>query len=348
LGKEIQYRMIAIHSTNNSFSQLWVEYCIAKNIPYKIVNCYANNIVEDLKDCQALFWHHQQGGARDILFAKALLFSLEQTGMIVFPDFKTNWHFDDKVGQKYLLERLAPDCFVPTYVFYSEKEAVDWSSVTTFPKVFKLRGGAGSQNVSLVRTRIEALQIISKAFGKGISSYDAMGSLKERWRKYRLGKAAFFDVLKGLIRLVHQPEYARTRGNERGYVYFQDFIPDNDSDTRIIVIDGKAFGIKRKVRENDFRASGSGSILYARNEIDTRCVTHAFDLTKKIDAQCLAFDFVFDHYNKPLLVEISYGFAPSGYFACPGYWDNEMNWYEARFNPYGWMVDLVLKAVEKK
>ncbi len=74
---------------------------------------------------------------RDILFAKQLLFSLEQSGIIVFPDFNTGWHFDDKVGQKYLLETIdAP--LVPSYVFYSKKEALEWDEQTNFPKVFKL------------------------------------------------------------------------------------------------------------------------------------------------------------------------------------------------------------------
>ena len=104
---------------------------------------------------------------------------LEQAGVKVFPDFRTNWHFDDKLGQKYLLEALGIP-LVPTHVFYDKKTALEWASKTTFPKVFKLRGGAGSANVKLARTKKEAVKLIRKAFGKGFSNYDAMGSLKER------------------------------------------------------------------------------------------------------------------------------------------------------------------------
>jgi glutathione synthase/RimK-type ligase-like ATP-grasp enzyme len=49
---------------------------------------------------------------------------------------------------------------------------------------------------------------------------------------------------------------------EKNYVYFQDFIPQNDFDIRIIVIGKRAFAIKRMVRKGDFRASGSGNIKY--------------------------------------------------------------------------------------
>jgi glutathione synthase/RimK-type ligase-like ATP-grasp enzyme len=84
----------------------------------------------------------------------------------VFPDFRTAWHFDDKVAQKYLFEAIGAP-LVPSYVFFDKQEALRWAELTTFPKVFKLRGGAGSQNVSLVKTKQECIKLIHKAFGKG-------------------------------------------------------------------------------------------------------------------------------------------------------------------------------------
>jgi len=338
---------LAIHDTKDSFSQRWQAYCKEKQIPYKLVNCYASNIIEQLAECDALMWHHQQGNPKDILFAKALLFSLEQCGKKVFPDFNTNWHFDDKVGQKYLLEAHGIKEFVPSWVFYSKQEALTWSQKAVFPKVFKLRGGAGSQNVRLVHSPKEAQRLIHRAFGRGFAPYDAWGSLHERWRKYRLGKVSFKEVVKGIVRLMVPPPYARIMGRERGYIYFQEFIPDNDSDIRIIVIDQKAFAIKRMVRENDFRASGSGSIRYEKNEFEDAWVRLSFKLAKRLETQCVAFDFVLDMDCNPLLVEINYGFAPNGYDSCPGYWDKDLIWHEGKFNPYGWMVEMLKISTEK-
>lgn len=339
---------LAIHNTKDSFCQRWLEYCEQQKINFKIVDCYDNHIVQQVADCDALLWHHQQGNPKDILFAKQLLFALEQSGKVVFPDFTTAWHFDDKVGQKYLLEALNVSEFVPTWVFYSKTEALAWAEKTTFPKVFKLRGGAGSQNVKLVRTHTHAKRLIHRAFGKGFSPYDVWGSLKERFRKYRLGKSTLKNVAKGVIRLVIPPPYAVIGGKERGYIYFQEFLPNNDFDIRIIVIDGKAFALKRFVRQNDFRASGSGVFKYDKEEFDERCVKMSFEFTIKLRAQCVAFDFVFDQVNNPRLIEINYGFAPSGYDDCPGYWDQSLTWREGKFNPYGWMVELVLKNVRQQ
>lgn len=335
--------MIAIHNNKSKhlFHYLWIDYCEKNSIPYKLVDCYANDIVEELKGCSALMWHYHQAGFKDIVMAKSLLFSLEQSGMPVFPDFNTAWHFDDKVGQKYLLEALHID-LVKTWVFYDTATATQWIEQTSFPKVFKLRGGAGSQNVQLVPSKKEAHALVSKAFGKGFPAYDGWESLQERYRKWRLGKASFVEVIKGMVRLVQPPRYAKVMGNEMNYLYFQEFIPNNDSDIRIIVIDGKAFGIKRMNRENDFRASGSGFIRYEKEQIDEIFVKEAFAIHKKLQAQCLAYDFVYDANKKPLLIEISYGFANAGYNDCEGYWDEQMHWYEGTFNPYGWMVDLMM------
>jgi glutathione synthase/RimK-type ligase-like ATP-grasp enzyme len=290
-------------------------------------------------------WHHSHGSPKDILVARQILSALEHTGFIVFPDFRTAWHFDDKVAQKYLFERL--DAPTPkAYVFFDKREALAWTATTTFPKVFKLRGGAGSANVRLASTRKQAVSLIRRAFTRGFPNYDSLGNLKERWRKYRMGKTTLADVLKGLVRLIYAPPFAKVMGREVGYAYFQDFIPDNDFDIRVILIDEKAFALKRFVRQGDFRASGSGVFSYAREDFDERCVQIAFDLTARIESQSAVYDFVFDANGNPLVVELSYGFLAEGYDACPGYWDKNLEWHEGPFNPQGWMVDLVVKKIK--
>jgi glutathione synthase/RimK-type ligase-like ATP-grasp enzyme len=335
--------MIAIHNNlrNSSFQYRWVNYCEVNGIPYKLVNSFSNDIVKELEGCDIFMWHFHQYDVKDILMAKPLLYAIEQSGIKVFPDYKTAWHFDDKVGQKYLLEALEIN-LVKTYVFYDKKTVLDWIQKTTFPKVFKLRGGAGSQNVQLVHNASQAKKLTRKAFGKGFPAYDAWESIRERYRKWRLGKTNFFDVLKGFVRLIKPPRYARVIGNEMNYLYFQEFVANNDSDIRIVIVNGKAFAIKRMNRENDFRASGSGFIIYDKAAIDERFVKVSFEYQRKLKAQCLAYDYILDANNQPLLIEISYGFANAGYDDCPGYWDEQLNWYEGAFNPYGWMVELML------
>ncbi|MBN1414290.1 MAG: hypothetical protein JW973_04255 [Bacteroidales bacterium] len=336
---------IGIHHTKGSFSERWISYCEKNSISYKLVNCYSSDIIRQLSDCDALMWHFNHKGPRESKFAKQLLFSVMASGKKVFPDFNTVWHFDDKVGQKYLLEALGAP-LARSYVFYAKKDALEWINTTDFPKVFKLRNGAGSDNVKLVRSVCGAKRLVRKAFGRGFKQYEGWSNLRERYRKYRLGKTTLWNVMKGVIRLVHPTEYARVTGREKGYVYFQDFIPGNNYDIRVVVVGDKAFAIKRMVRKKDFRASGSGTILYEKEHFDDDTVRMAFEVSNNLVAQCIAYDFVYQD-GKPLIVEISYGFSMEGYDPCVGYWDRDMKWHEGKFNPYGWMVEDLVKSIER-
>lgn len=335
---------IAIHKSEGSFSDYWIDYCIQNNLPYKVVNCYDNDIVQQLNDCDVLMWHHHQENYKDTLFAKQLLFSLEQSGKKVFPNFNTGWHFDDKVGQKYLLESIkAP--IVPSYVFYDKKSALAWIKTTCFPKVFKLRGGAGSANVQLVKNAQEAKQLINKAFGKGFPQFNGKRYFIEKLNRFRSGKEPLKKVIMAFGRMMISTKHAKIMGNEKGYAYFQDFIPNNDSDIRVIVIGDKAFAIKRMVRKNDFRASGSGEIIYGKDLFNKETLKMAFDIADKINLQSCAMDFVYDTKNNPLLVEISYGFVAKPYKLCPGYWDRNLNFYQDKIFPENWILEETLKEL---
>lgn len=336
---------IAIHHTPGTFSDRWIEYCRKEGVDYKLVNCYRSDIIEQIKDCDALMWHFHHGSYKDALFAKQLLYAVEQSGKKTFPNHKTCWHFDDKIGQKYLLESLGLP-LVPSYVFYTKKEACQWIEKTTFPKVFKLRDGAGSLNVQLVRSSAQAKILAHKAFGSGFSRFNRREHLKEQIRLYLAGKSSLTGVLKALGRLIIPTDLARMRGREKGYVYFQDFLPNNLFDIRVIAINGKAFGAKRMVRENDFRASGSGNLFYEKEHIPVETVTLAFELAEKLQSQCTAFDFIYNSEGKPMVVEISYGFPTKAVSYCTGYWDRTLNFHEGPFHPEYWMVDSLIKPKE--
>lgn len=338
---------LAIHHTpvQGYFSERWIEYCNRQNIPYKLVNCYSNNIIHDLSDCGALLWHFSHAHPTDFQISIKLIASLEAAGKICFPNLNSCWHFDDKVAQKYLLESInAP--VINSWVFYSQKEAIEWISKASFPKVFKLKGGAGSANVKLVRKHKSARKLVRKAFGKGFRQFDRKSLFIYELKKWKSGSTTTRNLVLSFLKMFKKSDYEKLKGNELGYAYFQEFLPDNDSDTRIVVIGNRAFGIKRMVRKNDFRASGSGLILYDKELIDQRCVKIAFDISAKLKTNCLTFDFLFSDNHSPMIAEISYGFHQDGYNDCQGYWDNDLNWNEGKFIPQEWMVDDIINSIK--
>lgn len=334
-------RKIAVHHRENSFSDRWIAYLDQHQIEYKLVNAYASDIIQQVSDCDAFMWHFFHGDYRDMQFAKALILSLESQGIHCFPDSKTCWHFDNKVAQKYLLEAIGAP-LVPSYVFYTREEAIQWANSTQFPKVFKLKGGAGASNVRLAHNRQEAVKLIEQCFETGFRQYRWREHFKESYRKYKEGKSSLRELLRPIkyAFMRYPTPFDHYHGREIGYAYFQNFIPNNTFDVRVCVVGNKAFALKRLTREGDFRASGSGHIIYDKLQIDERCVEIAFECNKKLQTQSIAFDFVFDPSNNPLIVEISYGYAVSAYDFCEGYWTEDMQWHEGtRFDFCGWMVE---------
>jgi hypothetical protein len=338
---------IAIQEFPDSFCTEWIRYCKAHDIDFKLVNCTDSDIITQLEDCSGLMWHWSHLDSRARLFAQQLTFSLEKIGIEVFPDSRTCWHFDDKIAQKYLLECLqAP--LVPSYVFYDKHKVMDWVNQTTFPKVFKLRGGAGSVNVKLVRNKAQAQKLIRKAFGKGFRPIDRINLLSDRIMKFKrsMTYSNFLLIAKGLVRFIYPRYDDRMLKREKGYVYFQEFVPENNYDIRVTIIGKRAFGFKRFVRKNDFRASGSGNTIYAQEAIPVECINSAFKMAKELEMQSVCFDFVFNK-SKIQLLEISYGIMLEAYLQCPGYWDTDLHWHAGNFMPELFIIEDFIDRINK-
>jgi glutathione synthase/RimK-type ligase-like ATP-grasp enzyme len=327
---------IGIHYSSNSYGAGCIEYMKSNNLDYKVVNAYDSDIVEQLSDCDIFFWHHHHLNPKDILFAKSLLFSLEQSGKKVYPDYRSTWHFDDKVAQKYLLEALELP-LINSHVFYTKKEALKWINNQSFPMVHKLKGGASSHNVSLVKNKVEARNKIRRAFGRGFRATNPRSVLLDDVNKLRTGNGSFVAIIKSLLHFVIPYNIEKSKGRDRGYAYFQDFIPNCNHDIRVQFIGDICYAMKRSIRENDFRASGANQIQYDGSRLPKEVIKLAFDISKKLKMQTLALDLIPDG-NTWKIAEISYAFAIDDGECDFGFYTNDLIWHKGVFDPYEYMV----------
>lgn len=338
---------IAIHENNAGWSERFIQYCRERGIDYDSVNCYCNDIIAQLKDFDVFIWHWSNFNYRNNHFTRQLLYSLDHIGVKIFPDPRTCWHYDDKIGQRYLLEAIkAP--LIPTYIFYDKKDALDWTHHTSFPKVFKLSVGAGSANVMLVHTLGQAKSLIRKAFAGGFGSSSKTSAIKQAiWelRRDRNAKAWKY-LLKSMGGALLNKQRLDLLPRQKGYVYFQDFIPGNSYDDRILVIGNRALNARRYVRTNDFRASGSGNNKFERELSNLGTIKLAFNISKALKAQSVAYDFLYDKDQNPLLIEISYAFPTHGFDDCPGYWDEELVWHEEPTIPQNYILDDLIASIK--
>lgn len=341
---------IGIQNNKSGFSKKWIEYCEKNNIDYQLIDMYADNAIEQLKDCDAFMWHTHHLSKKDYLVAKRLMTALEHSGKVCFPSIYENWHYDDKVAQKYLLEAIeAP--LIPSYVFYDQGQALKWAEQTTYPKVFKLTGGAGSSNVKLIKSLKEAEKIIKRSFGRGYSIFNQRKVIyDEAISKYKNHKSPL-KLLKHLRFLLKPLNKKWVNHTEKNYVYFQEFLPQNDYDMRILVINqNKIFGYKRFNRKDDFRASGSGQFeFFTPDNIDEKVLKIALKTARKLKMNSVAYDFVYDLNQAPKIIEITYAFGFKGAQKAPGYWDENFKWHEGVLNSFQyWMVENVIEQIRNK
>ena len=133
---------------------------------------------------------------------------------------------------------------------------------------------------------------------------------------------------------------------EKGYAYFQEFIPNNTTDYRVKVVCGNCWAFQRVVRNNDFRASGSGTLLFDNSQIPQEMVECAQKTAQKLNLQSVAFDFIHDKINNEfLIVEMSSGFGFDDNEMHNGYWDSKGRFHKELFNPFDWMVEGVVKGI---
>ena len=238
-----------------------------------------------------------------------------------FPNYNTVWHYDDKVRQYYLLKQFDFPV-VESYIFWDKKRALDWAESINYPVVFKLKGGAGSVNVSLVKSKRVAKKIVRKSFGKGIHPYwyALYGKFKAfNWDYQKIFKYFLRPYYKQYFKDANAfPNYSR----HKNYVYFQKYMPNNDYDTRVAILGKRAWAFKRFNRKNDFRASGSNMYDTRRDQINKQMIHIAFDVSEKLGFQSMAFDFVYNENKEPVILEISYTYGDYPEFST-GYFDTD-------------------------
>lgn len=283
--------------SEQSFSDRWIPSL--RNAGHEVVevNWRAPGMIDVLRTCDGFLWWVPPI-ARVREYARRLSFTLAQTmpDLRVFPDWRSAWHFDDKIAQAMLLD--AARLPMPrTHVFWRIEDAMMFIDGAEFPLVLKLASGYRSNNVRLLRTRGEARRWIHRLFRNGVND---LSSPLRVWKRRLFRQAS------------HEPA-------EQGRVLLQEFVANNAFDTRVTVIGNRVFAFRRANRPNDFRASGSGVLLANPDEIDRDALRLAIHTARTLNMPSIAVD-ILRRDDEPVLIEVSYYYESTGPRACPGHW----------------------------
>ncbi|MGH7645625.1 MAG: ATP-grasp domain-containing protein [Gemmatimonadales bacterium] len=331
--------IVAIHrdtSYEDRYGDAWAGCLRARGAEVRLVDLTARDALAQVAGSDGVMWRWGHL-PEDKLVAPRVLHAIELVHDIpVFPDHATGWHYDDKLAQFSLLAG-AGFPMPPTWIFSDLSSAKRWAVEANYPKIFKLSAGASGLNVVLVHSEHEAIGLIDRMFGYGIYG----GTIAPPPPGRRGG------VLRKLLdRPPAPPPEAAPSGwtHERGYAYFQEWVPDNPFDTRVIIIGERAWAYRRYPHPGDFRASRAGGPRdYDPEKIDRRAVRLGFEMSRRFGFQCMAYDMMLVR-GEPVVLELSYTF---GFLShdCPGYWTPALEWIPGQMWPYEAQIEDFMRTI---
>lgn len=190
----------------------------------KLYDVWQENQLETMlhDSFDAFIWRAKHNPPIRKLARRFLYFFNQEMHLPTYPDWHSYWHYDDKIAQSLIFQKF--DIPSPkTHVFVNKDRALEFTAQTDYPIIYKCAHGAGSSNVGMLKNEKAARAYIKKVFNRGIAT-----KFKEDW--------------------------------QRNYVYFQEFMPNNEGDYRLICYHDKMIhGFFRKNRAGEPFASGSGN-----------------------------------------------------------------------------------------
>lgn len=200
-------------------------YLEVNHIPYRLYDIHRSDWRRGAADLDVVLWRPMSVPS-ELEECRRKVGLLENVlGVTCYPSLTEALVYEDKLLQYELLDELGFPV-VPTFVSYSQSEALAFARSCTYPAVWKIACGASSLGVELVRDRRAAERRIRRAF--------SLAGRRTIW-----------------------PYEA-----QKDYVYLQRFQPNAGYDLRVIVIGDTTLGYHRAVPPGDFRASGMGTTYH--------------------------------------------------------------------------------------
>jgi len=329
--------IVAIHrdtAYDDRYGDAWARCLEARGIEVRWVDLTRADAIAQVAGADGAMWRWGHLPADKRVAPRVLAAIAHVLGIPVLPDHATAWHYDEKLSQYYLLAG-AGFPMPPTWIFWDAASAHRWAAAARYPKIFKLSAGSSGLNVAQVRSAEAAGALIDRMFGAGIAGglvEEAPAAAPPRPTLARRARAAARALL-GRPAWTPAPPAPPCWDVERGYAYFQEWVPDNAFDTRVFVTGERVFAYRRFPYPGDFRASRAGGPRdFDPAQIDPRCLELALAISRRYGFQTMAYDIMLFE-GEPVVLEISYtyGFLHG---ECPGYWTPGLAWVPRPTWPY--------------
>ena len=234
----------------------------------------------NLKDQYVLYTSSEDIGGLYKNYIEDIIYGLHIQGAKIIPDYKYLKAHNNKVFMEILRDLTINDDinFIQSHYFGTLEELTNNINKIEFPVVIKSAAGAMSRGVYFANNKNELIKNAKKISRS----------------KY------IFDELWDLGRAIKHKGYIK-ESKYRNKFIVQNFIPNLKNDWKILIYGDRYYILYRGVRDNDFRASGSGKFIFT-DDIPNGILDYAKQIFDILNVPNLSIDIAFDG-NKFYLLE---------------------------------------------
>lgn len=274
---------------------------------YKVLQMTYNDVLNHLSGKQLDGYHVVYTSSENIEYKeyiKDIIYEVGKSNTLI-PRYEFLMCHEDKVYQEimkksYGIKSLDVKIYAAMKDLYKDIDQIE------YPIVIKKCTGAGSISVYMAKERDE-LEKIAKKITKGRDYYE-----------YYL--KAVYKRIKGKLN-----EHYFEDEKYFGRLILQQYVPNLECDWKVLVFGDKFYALRRQVRKNDFRASGSGR--FAFEVPDDKILDYAKEIFERMNTPFLSLDLCIDEKGRVYLIEFQgIHFGPYTLINSPHYFININGW----------------------
>lgn len=222
-----------------------------------------------------LYTSSEDNGYKYKDYIEDIIYGIEQKGNKVIPEYKFLRANNNKVFMEILGKIMIKENNLNSYYVCVPKEQL--INNLSFPIVFKEAAEAMSSGVALIKNKKQLKNKI-----KQINKIDNLLNFK--------------NIIKETLRAYKYPNYIKESLYRNKFI-LQEFIPNLESDYKILIYGNRYYIFERPVRKNDFRASGSGHSIYkygSKANVNLKIFDFAENIFNQFNVPFLSLDICYD------------------------------------------------------
>jgi len=213
-------------------------------------------------------------------YIEDILLGLMEQGAILIPDFKYFRAHHNKVFMEMLrdlssideLKSISSNCFGVYEDFIKKIPEIN------VPVVMKPAAGASSDGVILIKSK---------------------SKIKKCAKRVSRSFLPLIFGLKDYIASIIYKDYKRCSNHRKKFIV-QNFIANLSGDFKVLIFDKKYYILRRQIRKNDFRASGSGLFEWPET-VSNQMLNYCKKIYDSFDVPFISLDIAYDNQNYHLI-----------------------------------------------